>query len=121
LRSSTIKRPLKNLSIKVVCNFEPVLYRVVDISDRCNRNAMRDAILLCEAAGIDQPAGRFHIFQREANVDPRLSRWFYLSEHVIAIERNNGLTRTRLSVLSDIQPKFQKRIINRTQRLLRSG
>src|SRR5262245_59721294 len=58
--------------VHVVRNFQPVLDFVIDLLDLRDRNAMRDAVLLGEAAGVDQSALRFGVFEREAHVDARV-------------------------------------------------
>src|SRR5947209_20271106 len=51
--------------VPFVGRLEPLLHLGVDVLHVRNRNAVRDACLLGEAAGVDQPAGRLGVAQRE--------------------------------------------------------
>ena len=75
--------------IALVRDFEPVLHLVVDVVQRSDRNAMRDAIFLNETSSVDQTSRWFHVAECEAHVDASLSRRFDLRKHVIAIERDD--------------------------------
>src|SRR6266446_195536 len=97
-------RFISNLSVPVVSDFQPALYFIIDILQRGNLEAMRDAIFLGKAAGIDEPLRCFlYIAQGETKIDARLSRWFNLPKDVIAIERHDRLTRTRFHVSADAE------------------
>ena len=82
---------------------------------------MRDAILLCKAAGINQPALRLCISQRQAEIDSRASSWFDLRKDVVAIKWHNRLTGTRLHVFTCAQAKLLQRVVNWAQMRLPTG
>src|SRR5258705_11219373 len=82
---------------------------------------MRDAILFREATGVDQPALRFHISQRETDVDSLIGGGFDLREDVVAIERNDGLAGTSFDIFADLQPHLKHRIVDWSQTILSSG
>ena len=46
--------------------------------------------------------GRLRVAESESHIDPRLRRRFDLCEHVIAIERHDGLTRTSLGSFASL-------------------
>ena len=96
-----------------------MLYFIVNIFERGYFKTMRDSVFFCESAGVDQPLRSFLcVAQGKTKVDPRLSRRLNLCEHVIAINRHNGLAGTRFYVLAHRQSQFQKRVIDRPQMFL---
>ena len=81
---------------------------------------MCDAVLFCEAAGVDQSAFRFHISQRKTNINSLSRGGFDLCEDVIAIKRNDRLTRTRFRFLTNLLAQLQERIVERFKMCLRT-
>src|SRR6266508_5315913 len=83
-RAPTLK-PSGNLLVSIVGDLQPMFHFVVNLLDRGDGNAMCDAILFCEAAGVYQPSFRLHISQSEAEINSRLGSGFDLRKHMLAI------------------------------------
>src|SRR3989442_11385922 len=97
-------RFISDLSVPVVSDFQPVLYFIINVFQRSYLEAMRDAIFLFKAAGVDESLRRFlRVAQGEAKIDARLGRRFDLREDMVAIERHDRLARTRFHILADTQ------------------
>ena len=95
-----------SLRIPVVRNFQPLLNLIVNVLHGLYRNAMCDAVLLSEAAGIYQSTFRLHIPERKAKVNTRSRSWFDLCKNVVAIQRNNSLAGASFRILPDLQTDF---------------
>jgi len=93
---------------------QPPLHFIVNVRKRHYGNSMRNAILLGKASGVDEAPRRLHILQREAQVDPRLSRRFDLSEHMRSIKRNDRLARAGLYVLADTKSQLEQRTLDQS-------
>ena len=93
---------IADLGVTVICHFQPVFHFIVDVLGGLEGNAMCDAVLFCEAASVNQPAFRFHISQRETDVDTLVRGGFDLREDVIAIKRNDGLAGTSFRIFADL-------------------
>src|SRR6266550_1109167 len=103
------------LRVEIIGDFQPVFHFVVNVLKRSDRDAMGDAVLFCEAAGVYQLPFRFHVSQSETYVNSGLRGGFDLSEDMVAIQGNDGLARTRLSVFTGFETGFQKRVIDWTE------
>ena len=90
-----------SLCISLVRNFQPSLHFIVNICQRSYLETMRDPISLLQAAGVDKsPRCLPGIAQRETKIDARLRSRLDLREDVIAIQRHDSLTGTRLNVFA---------------------
>ena len=82
---------------------------------------MSDAILFGKAAGVDQAAFCFSVAQGETKIDARARGRFDLSEDVVPIERDNGLTWAGLRLFADLKAQLQQGVIDRPQLRFRTG
>ena len=78
---------------------------IIDFGDRRNWDSMSYSILLSKTAGVDQTTPALHASKREAKVDARLSCRFELRDHVVAIERDDCLTRASLHIFAELETK----------------
>src|SRR5438105_1864524 len=63
------------LSIQLIRCVQPVFHFVVNFGHLRDGDAVRDAVFLGVAAGVDETARRFGVLEREAEVDARARRW----------------------------------------------
>ena len=95
------------LCIQLVRFPEPALHFVVNIRRRCDGNAVRDAVLLSEAAGVDEAACGLGVLESETEIDARVRGGLDLREDVVAIQRDDGLAGAGLHVLSLFQAEAE--------------
>src|SRR3954468_24697800 len=74
---------------------------------------MRDPVLLSETARVDQTARWLQIAEREPEVNARARRGLDLREHMLTVEGDDGLARTRLYIRSERQPEREQLFVNR--------
>ena len=98
---------LGRLCIQLVRFAEPALHFLINMSRRCDGNAVGDAVLLSEAAGVDEAASRFGVLESETEIDARVRGGLDLREDVVAIQRDDGLAGAGLHVLSLFQAKAE--------------
>src|SRR5881296_3075083 len=101
------------LRVELVRVLQPALHFIVNVRKRSDRNAVSDAVLPGKATRVNEPPRRLHILQRESKVDPRLSRRLDLSEHVLAIKRDDGLAGASFHVLAETKSQLEQRIVER--------
>src|SRR5436305_13380054 len=89
--------------VAVVGRLQPVFHFGVNLARRRNRDAVRDAVLLGVAAGVDQSPFNGARSQREAEIDACVGCGLDLREHVVAAKRHDGLARTSLHLLAQAQ------------------
>src|SRR3954465_7250745 len=93
-RSSRVKES----RVHVVGHPQPPPDLVVDLRQAGDRDAVGDAVLFGEAAGVDQAAGGGGVLEGEAEVDARRRGRLDLGEDVIAVERHDGRAGAGLDV-----------------------
>src|SRR6266576_6914233 len=106
----TTGRP--GLLVAVIGRFQPTLYFVVDVFQRSDFNAMRDAIFFGKAASVDQAPFHFRVAERKSEVDARASRWLDLRKDVLAIQGHDRLTRTGFGLFANAETEIQQGIVN---------
>ena len=92
----------------------------VDVFERSDFDAMRNAILLRKATGIDQATLWFHIAQRKTEIDARARGWLNLCKDMFTIEGNYGLTGTSFRISADAQAELCACLDRRGYSALRS-
>src|SRR4051794_8986147 len=90
-RNSADKNVCPTSGVALVGLLEPALDLQVEIGQRAERDAVRDAILFCQTAGIVQARGERFLAQRKAEVDPLLRCGLDLSEHMPPIKGHDRL------------------------------
>src|SRR3989442_11700966 len=111
---------MRELFVPIVSDLQPMFHFVVYVRRRLEWDAMRDAVLLREAAGVDQPVRWFQVSEGESYVNAFGCGGFNLREDVVAIKRNYCLARTRLNVLADLQTSLKQLIIDWPESRLRA-
>jgi len=104
---------LRLLRVLVVRYLQPSLDLGVDLVERLDADAVRDAVFLLIAAGFDQPALAFARAQREAEIDAGARGGLDLRENVPAIQRHHGLAGAGLHVLSHAHTQREQLVVER--------
>src|SRR3954447_114512 len=111
----------RSTSVPRVGGLEPFLQLVIDVVERCHFDAVRDAILLRVAAGVDQTALRRCVAERETEVDAGACRRLDLGDDVMAIDRDDRLARRDLDVIAEGAGEVVERVVERTKRRFRAA
>lgn len=115
--------PLLGSPIQLVGQPQPLLDLGVDLLDRAETDAMRDAIAFLEAAGCDQTVWKRSIdaFQCQAQIEPLLGRRLELGEDVISVQGHDGLAGTDLDVGAQLAGPLDQGIVDRPETGLLAG
>jgi len=91
------------------------LYFIVDVRGGRNRDAVRDAVLLGVAPGIDEAAFGLAGSESETEVDAGPGCGLDLSEDVLAKERHHRAAGARLHIIRDSESEVQELVIQGTE------
>ncbi len=113
LTRESYRLPTTDCTIFLVRDLQPLLHFRIDVPDVPDLDPMCDAVLLGEAARVDEPLGRFRVGERESQIDSGPRRGHDLREDMLAVERHDRLAGASLDVGAEGEAEIEERLVNR--------